>query len=555
MAARVRFSTAGDPASGLARMPAAQGGDLRRAIVAWALLLSAMVVLPSSPALVAASADALGRLPAAAASLLHRTAATTTTATLPQAAAPLAAPMAGGATTTTTKAAAAQPATGNAPAAAQPATGNAPAAAQPVTVPGAIAPSIAQPPTVQQPTTNAPASAPQPVAGLPVVAPPVTVPVVAPVVAQPAPTTAPVAAPTAPPSVALSGVAVAAPIAPTAYTVPAGALRVTNSAELISALGRSTPTDIVLADGTYDNGSPFVNGGGHHLYAARLGGATLTAGMSVGGNFGPGKAVIQGLSFNVSSAAKTMGLGIIQVWGNASGTRILDSTFNGNSAIGAGVFISSPNGVVVSRVQVRNFTSYGVYADTNSANRLLATPVILEDLDVSGVSRAAPRSSNGTAEACVWLGNNGIVRRAKLRDCAWMGLWTGGGNTGAIHENLDIDNTPTGLYMEHFTTGSLFQHIRIGTNVTIGLVCEWDDPAWGGKPGCVDVTIQDSTIMSSEWGAFLDEGTTRTTIQRVKFIGQSKAAIYNAPRGIDNTFTDNDYSQIDATAVPITRNR
>ena len=51
------------------------------------------------------------------------------------------------------------------------------------------------------------------------------------------------------------------------------------------------------------------------------------------------------------------------------------------------------------------------------------------------------------------------------------------------------------------------------------------------------------------------DGTTRTTIQRVKFIGQSKAAIYNAPRGIDNTFTDNDYSQIDATAVPITRNR
>ncbi len=540
MAARVRFFTAGDSASRVARMPAAQDGDLRRAIVAWVLLLSAMVVLPSSPALVAASADALGRLPAAAASLLHRTAATTTTtATLPQAAAPIAAPVAGGAATTPTKAAAAQPATGNAPAA-----------------PGAITPSIAQPPTVQQPTTNAPASAAQPVAGPPaVVAQPVAVPVVAPVVAQPAPTTAPVAAPTAPPSVALAGVAVAAPIAPTAYTVPAGALRVTNSAELISALGRSTPTDIVLADGTYDNGSPFLDGGGHRLYAARLGGATLTAGMSVGGNFGPGKAVIQGLTFNVSSAAKTMGLGIIQVWGNASGTRILDSTFNGNSAIGAGIFISSPNGVVVSRVQVRNFTSYGVYADTNSANRVLATPVILEDLDVSGVSRAAPRSANGTAEACVWLGNNGIVRRAKLRDCAWMGLWTGGGNTGAIHENLDIDNTPTGLYMEHFTTGSLFQHIRIGTNVTMGLVCEWDDPDWGGKPGCVDVTIQDSTIMSSEWGAFLDDGTTRTTIQRVKFIGQSKAAIYNAPRGIDNTFTDNDYSQIDATAVPITRNR
>jgi hypothetical protein len=277
--------------------------------------------------------------------------------------------------------------------------------------------------------------------------------------------------------------------------------------------------------------------------------------MSIGGNWGPGKAVVQGLTFNVSSNAKTMGAGIIQVWGNGAGTRILDSTFNGNNVIGSGIHISSPDGVVVSRVQVRNFTSYGVFADSNSGPHTLAVPVLLEDIDVSGVSRAVPRSAGGTAEACIWLGETGTVRRAKIRDCAWMGVWTGGGNTGALLENLNIDRTPTGLYMEHFTTGSTFQRILIGTNVQMGLVCEWNDPAWGGRPGCVDVVVQDSTFMSSEWGAFLDGGTTRTTIRRVKFIGQSKAAIYDARTGIDNSFYDNDYNQIASSAAAITRDR
>ena len=70
------------------------------------------------------------------------------------------------------------------------------------------------------------------------------------------------------------------------------------------------------------------------------------------------------------------------------------------------------------------------------------------------------------------------------------------------------------------------------------------------NPGCTDVTIQDSTFMSTDIGVLLDNGTTRTTVRRVKFVGQSRAAIYD-PRGNGNDYYENDYSGIDSSAVPV----
>ena len=368
----------------------------------------------------------------------------------------------------------------------------------------------------------------------------------------PAPTIAPMLAstPAPPPTVTLPAVAVAAPLAPATYSVPTGALRVASSAELLIALRRSTPTDIVLADGVYDNGAPFQNNYGHRMYAASLGGAVFRAGLVLGGNFGPGKGLVQGVSFDVSEKAKALLNGVIYVWGTGAGSQILDSTFNGNFVIGSGIHIVRPEGNVVRRVLVRNFTDYGVFADASTPNLVLSVPIVLEDLDVANVGRAAAGSSNGTAEACVWFGNTGTLRRVKVRDCAWMGIWTGNGNTNSLHEHLDVDRTPVGVYLEHFTTGSTFQRMLVGTNVRRGVLCEWADPAWGSKPGCVDDVIQDSIFMSNEVGVQLNPGTTRTTVRRNKFIGQTIAGM-NDSEGINNAYYDNDYSQIAPSAVEI----
>ena len=125
----------------------------------------------------------------------------------------------------------------------------------------------------------------------------------------------------------------AAPMAPSTYTVPAGATLVTTAAQLSSALGAGV-RDIVLADGTYASSTPFTDGAGSHLYAQHLGGAVLTAGLVVGGNSGPGGAIVQGLSFNVSNTAATLQGGEVTTWGAAGAQlQVLDCTFQGNRTI------------------------------------------------------------------------------------------------------------------------------------------------------------------------------------------------------------------------------
>jgi hypothetical protein len=340
---------------------------------------------------------------------------------------------------------------------------------------------------------------------------------------------------------------VLAPVAPSSYTLPSGALQVSSSTQLVTALAGSTPRDIVLADGIYDNTAPFYNPNGHRIYAATLGGAVLRAGLTLGGNWGPGNGLVRGVSFDVSDPAKTLANSVVHIWGTGAGSQVLDVTINGHKVIGTGVEALALERIVVQRVVVRDVTDYGVIALGGAA---LTSPVVLQDLNVAGVMRAAPGSSNGTAEACVWVANTATVRRVQVRSCGVTGVWTGNTATGALLEHLDIDSTGVGVYMEHYTTSTTFQYMRIGMDVVIGVNCEWADPLTGGKPGCVDNVIQDSVIASSKAGVYLDEGTTRTTVRRVTFSNQSWAAIGDY-KGVDNAYYDNDYSGIDAGAVGV----
>lgn len=342
----------------------------------------------------------------------------------------------------------------------------------------------------------------------------------------------------------------APPQPPAAYAVPSGAVGVSDSAGLLSALAATTPQDITLASGVYDNAGPFVNINGHRLYSATLGGAVLNAGLVLGGNWGPGGALVQGLAFDVKDPTKTLQSSIIHVWGTGRGSRILDTTFNGNGVIGDAILVRQPEGLVVQRVRAQNLTDNGITVDANLQNLVVSTPALLEDLNVANVSNAVPKSSNGTGEACIWLGNTGTVRRAIVRNCAWTGVWTGTSASGALLEDLDIDSTAAGVYIEHFTTNSTFQRIRIGPNSWTGVACEWASPSWGSRPACTDDVIQDSAIYSANVGVLLDVGTTRTTIRRVKFVGMGSAAIRDVS-GLNNIFVDNDYREIAPGAAPV----
>ena len=133
--------------------------------------------------------------------------------------------------------------------------------------------------------------------------------------------------------------------------------------------------------------------------------------------------------------------------------------------------------------------------------------------------------------------------------------------TDVAARGIDIDDigstkgSSTGLYLEHFTTDTVFERVRIGPNVTVGVVCEWADPAWGSRPACNGVVIQDSLIDSRCIGAYLDDGTRNTTLRHTAFVGQHRGAIavFNNNYNILYDTSGNDYRLMKAGA-PIVLN-
>jgi hypothetical protein len=344
----------------------------------------------------------------------------------------------------------------------------------------------------------------------------------------------------------------ARPKPPQGYRVPKGAVRVSSSAQLRAALANPRRRYIVLARGYYDNARPFANTFGHRIYAARPGKAIFRAGISIGANSGGSGALVRGVVFDVRNRAKTLHGAIVAVWGSATNVRVLDAVLRGNHVATAGIFARQPAGFVAKRIVARSFTDYGILVDANVPD-VNVPRFLLEDLDVADVSRRRRGSSNGTAEACVWIGNTGTVRRVRVRNCGWTGVWTGTSTTKSLVEDVDVDRTPTGIYIEHFTRGSTFQKIHVRSRIRTGITAEWASPAAGGRPASVDNLIQDSIFESHLCGIYLDDGTTRTIVRRSSFRKQTWAGI-GSYRGRDNEFYDNDYSGIRRTAVPVSRN-
>jgi hypothetical protein len=343
----------------------------------------------------------------------------------------------------------------------------------------------------------------------------------------------------------------APPTAPSPYTPPAGAVMVSTSAALERALAAERSSDIVLADGVYDNDEPFVNAFGHRVHAARLGGAVLRAGFIMGHNWGPGNGMLRGLLFDVSDPGKTLHGDIVHVWGTGKGSRLLDLTFDGHKAVRSGIMVREPEGVVIRRVVARNFSDWGVMVDANDVHRTLEHPPLVEDVVATDVTRATPQASGGRSEACVWIGNTAVVRRVFAARCAWEGLWTGTASRGAIFEDIRVVESETGVYSEHYNSaGTTFRRLDIGPSVKRGLNCEWSDPAWGGIAGCIDVLVEDSLFDTTRIGVYLDQGTTRTTIRRSVFRNQEWAAIADH-KGVANAYYQNDVSGLRAGAVPL----
>jgi hypothetical protein len=348
----------------------------------------------------------------------------------------------------------------------------------------------------------------------------------------------------------LPEVRVKGPFAPRTYPLPRRALRVSSSWQLVAALSDGRSEAIVLTPGTYDNRGPFFDRDGDRIYASAPRRAVFKAGIVLGSNDGPPGAAIRGVRFSVASPAKTFQGAIVHVWGSAKHAAVLDTWLDGHGIVDAGLVVRQPEGFVARRVVARSFRSYGILVDPNRNDYRARAPYVLTDLRVSRVARRVPGSSDGTAEACLWLGSTGSVQRVSVRRCGVSGIWTGSANRGSRIENASIDRSRVGIYIEHFTTGTTFRRLRIGPNVVRGVNAEWANHALGGKPASVDNLIEDGYFATKVIGVYLDQGTTRTSIRRCKFVGQTRAAIGDY-QGIGNRYYDNDFSGIAGGAVAI----
>jgi hypothetical protein len=340
------------------------------------------------------------------------------------------------------------------------------------------------------------------------------------------------------------------PLAPKGYRVPRHALRISSSSRLVAALADHRRETIVLASGTYDSPRPFLDREGDRIYAARLGRAVLRAGIVLGSNNGAPGALIRGLTFSVADPAKTLDGAIVHVWGSAAHSAVLDTRIDGHRAVDAGVVVRQPDGFVGRRIVATRFRGYGVVVDPNDTGYRAATPFSLSDLTISRVSRPVPGSSEGRAEACLWLGSPGNVRRVSVSRCAISGIWTGTATHGSRVEDAIVRRARVGIYIEHFTTDTTFERLRVGPGVSRGVNAEWANHAFGGRPASVDNVIQDAYFRTGHVGVYLDQGTTRTIVRRCVFAGQEWAAIGDY-LGVDNQYYDNDFDGIAPGAATV----
>jgi hypothetical protein len=358
---------------------------------------------------------------------------------------------------------------------------------------------------------------------------------------------------------------VASPVPPSSYTIPAGATLVSTTAQLTTALSNHV-ANIELADGTYDNGTPFQDNAGSHLYAQHLGKAILKSGIVTGGNGSANGSVLQGLAFNISTAAEAFGDGgadaAVNTWGPAgSNTQVLDCTFEGNKVVSMGLYAYNPTGLVAQRDYFHNFLDEGIRASNNNSVAYGGTtPKInsISDISVDGVSEVTPGASNGTAEAGVWVGQPVIngVHRIKVRNVSISGIETVNNSWDTTFSDLDIDmsgpnySSGVGVYMEHFTLHDIFTNFNI-VGSGIGFNAEWDDGILGNAAAHFD-TIENGTIdsagspVSSTVGIDLDYGTDSTTVNNVTFDNQTFAGITayqnNREGGGTNVYTNNTYN-------------
>ena len=203
-----------------------------------------------------------------------------------------------------------------------------------------------------------------------------------------------------------------------------------------------------------------------------------------------------------------------------------------------------PSGMVIEKLHVQNYDRTGIGIMIWPQQEVTA-PVTVRDCIIENVSAIPPRSRNGTSEACLWIGNKTNVNRVKIRNGAWMGMWTGSLCHDSVFEDIEISDCPhVGLYIEHQTKRVVFRRCSFSA-MDNAVNIEW----WYGGEGSNSILFEDCTFNSTNgWGIFADAGTYDLTVRRCKFLGKNGIAL---PKNlVDPTKPNNfDAASCDLTGV------
>lgn len=300
------------------------------------------------------------------------------------------------------------------------------------------------------------------------------------------------------------------PLPPAVYSVPTTAVSVASLTQLEQAASGPNP-DIVLEDGVYERDT-YLGIVGKRLYARHLGGVTLRMGV-----WGRGGERLQGLRFDVPSNSRCLQESILRLDGSHT---VLDCWLSGQKQVAHGLYGLSPDNAEVRRLKVNGFTDTGIRLSSNHEGGLLTIKAI-SDLDIDWVTRPVVNSSNGTAEAGLWVGEYvvGGVQRVKVRTVSWSGIEGVNNCNATVFSNLDIDMSgilKTGLpnclnatrvafYGEHFVNGLTIEDF-VFAGMRTGFVGEWADPVWGSRPAAVNVKIRHGAMKDGDMGVYFDEG-------------------------------------------------
>jgi parallel beta-helix repeat protein len=224
----------------------------------------------------------------------------------------------------------------------------------------------------------------------------------------------------------------------------------------------------------------------------------------------------------------------VNIWGAHANVSVQDSLIDGGGGGHAGVFAlesAASRDTSVIRTRIRSFRSFGVlFAQKDYGLRAAGLHALALDNTISEIrdpGRAGCRSNPlgtgcGTNEIGIETGAVAAsVVDNTISRTAWDGVETVGSSTSTTVVGNRISQTPTGVYLEHSTNGTLVARNLI-SDVDTGINVEWRYDGVGSQHN----TFQSNRVADARKHAvYVGPGENGNTIVGNVFVRGSRPAI------------------------------